>query len=156
MDVFSDMQIADQVRASLAQDSLMRRSDIGISVTAGIVYLSGRVSSYFDNLRAQEIASQVNGVRGIQNILIVKSLIAGKSDREISDAIQRDLWRTPFVYVESAAISVEDGVVKLSGVVESLEQFECARQKAYDAGAKRVENYLEVKNGPATITVKAV
>ena len=146
MDLFSDMKIADQVRAAFQQDPLIGRSDIGITVTAGKVYLSGKVDSYFNSLHAQEVASRVAGVIGVRSGgLVVKNALPAKTDGEISEAIQRHFWHAPVVCIAAAAISVKDGVATLSGVVRSFKEFESARQKAYDAGAKRVKNYLEVR-----------
>jgi osmotically-inducible protein OsmY len=145
MDVFLDLKIADRVRAAFQQDPLIGRSDIGITVTAGKVFLSGKVDSYFDSLHAQEVASRVAGVIGVRSGLVVKNAAAVRTDGEISDAIQRHFWHAPVVCIEAAAVSVHDGVATLSGVVKSFKEFESARQKAYDAGAKRVKNHLEVR-----------
>jgi osmotically-inducible protein OsmY len=145
MDVFLEMKIADQVRAAFQQDPLIGRSDIGITVTAGKVYLAGKVESYFDSLHAQDVASRVAGVIGVRSGLVVMNVVGAKTDGEISDAIQRHFWRAPVVCIAAAAVSVQDGVATLSGVVKTFNEFESARQKAYDAGAKRVKNYLEVR-----------
>ena len=145
MEIFSDLKIADRVRSALQRDSFILRSDIGVVVAAGKVHLSGKVESYFDSLRADELASRVDGVVQVQNNLLINDPATRKTDGEISDEIQKQLWRTPIVHIEAAAISVRDGVATLAGVVESLRELEFAREKAYEAGAKRVQNYLEVR-----------
>src|SRR5207302_11411510 len=96
MDLFSDMKIADRVRAAFQQDPLIGRSDIGITVTAGKVYLSGKVDSYFNRLHAQEVASRVAGVIEVRSGgLVVKNALPAKTDGEISEAIQRHFWHAP-------------------------------------------------------------
>ena len=107
--------------------------------------MSGKVESYFDSLHADELVLRVDGVVQVQNNLLINDPATRKTDGEISDEIQEQLCRAPIVYIEAAAISVRDGVATLSGVVEKLRELEFAREKAYEAGAKRVQNYLEVR-----------
>jgi osmotically-inducible protein OsmY len=146
MDIFSDLKIADEIRAALQHDPLISRSDVGITVSGGEVSLSGKVDSYFDSLHAQEVLAGVAGVKKVRNRLAIRNFLSAKSDGEISDAIQTQFWQSPMVYVEAAGISVENGVATLSGIVRSIDDFESARQRAYDAGAKRVQNRLEIRD----------
>jgi len=145
MEIFSDMKIADQVRDALKRDPFIGRCDIEIIVADGKVYLSGKIDSYFDGLQAHEIASQVEGVVEVRSTLSTKNSLNVKTDREISDDIENRFWRAPMVYIQAAAVSVKDGVATLTGSVQNIRELEFAAQKAYDAGAKRVQNYLEVK-----------
>jgi osmotically-inducible protein OsmY len=147
MDIFSDSRIAQQLELSLRQAGLPGRSEVTVMVADGVVSLSGTVGSYFDSVQAQEIAAGMMGVREVRSSLVVRNTPRRKTDGEISEAIQRGFWRTPVVYIRSPAVSVKDGVATLQGVVESFQELEQAREKAYDAGAKRVRNYLEVRNG---------
>ena len=146
MDLFSDSRIAHQLELSLHQAGL---ENLNVSVYDGVVFLSGTVGSYFDSMQAQDLAARMIGVRDVRSGVVVRNTARRKTDGEISEAIQRDFWRTPVVYVRSPAVSVKDGVATLQGVVETLQELERARDKAYEAGAKRVENYLEVRNGRA-------
>ena len=101
------------------------------------------------SIQAQDLAARMIGVREVRCSLAIRNITRRKTDGEISEAIQRDFWRTPVVYVRSAAVSVKDGVATLKGIVESFQELERAREKAYDAGAKRVRNYLEVETDAA-------
>jgi osmotically-inducible protein OsmY len=149
MDVFSDSKIAQQLELSLRQAGFVGGSEITVTVQDGIVSLAGTVGSYFDSVYAQDVAAQTLGVRNVRSTLGVRSAAGRKTDGEISEAIQRNFWRTPVVYVRSPSVSVQDGVATLKGVVETFHELEWAREKAYDAGAKGVKNYLEVRNGRA-------
>ena len=145
MEIFLDLKIADQVRAALQRNPFAVRSNVTVTVASGKVQLSGNVESYFESLYADELASRVDGVVQVQNNLLINDQAIRKTDDEISNEIQKQLWRAPLVYIEAAAISVRDGVATLKGVVENLRELEFAREKAYEAGAKRVQNYLEVR-----------
>ena len=147
MDVFSDSKIAQQLELSFRQASLLRYSEVSVKVIEGVVFLAGTVESYFDSLHAQDIAARMIGVRQVRSGLTVRNTPRRKTDGEISEAIQRDFWRSPVVYVRSPAVSVKDGVATLKGVVESFQEMERAREKAYEAGAKGVKNYLQVRTG---------
>jgi osmotically-inducible protein OsmY len=146
MDLFSDSRIAHQLELALHEAGF---GEVTVHATDGVVFLSGAVGSYFDSVHAQDVAARMVGVREVRSALVVRNAPRRKTDGEISEAIQRDFWRSPVVYVRAAAVSVKDGVAKLQGIVETLQELEHAREKAYEAGAKRVENYLEVRNGRA-------
>ena len=147
MDVFSDSRIAQQLELSLRAAGFVGQSAVSVTVAEGVVSLSGTLGSYFESIQAQDVAARMIGVREVRSSLVIRNITRRKTDGEISEAIQRDFWRTPVVYVRSPAVSVKDGVATLKGIVESFQELERAREKAYEAGAKRVRNYLEVRNG---------
>src|ERR1041384_2405851 len=127
MDLFSDSRIAHQLELSLHQAGF---ENLNVSVYDGVVFLSGTVGSYFDSMQAQDLAARMIGVRDVRSGVVVRNTARRKTDGEISEAIQRDFWRTPVVYVRSPAVSVKDGVATLQGVVETLQELERARDKA--------------------------
>jgi len=76
-----DADIADAVEAALKSDKVVRYEDIRVETASGIVTLSGVVSSAFQSIRAQQIASAVEGVKSVNNhltIIALSSAISGK------------------------------------------------------------------------------
>ena len=67
-----DALITTKIKSQLAGDDIMRAFQISVETFRGIVQLSGFVNSQMDVERADEIATNVNGVRSIKNNLIVK------------------------------------------------------------------------------------
>lgn len=64
--------ITTKVKAALAKDSLGTLVDVEVATFRDVVQLSGFVDSEDDKMRAQELASAVEGVASVDNSLIVK------------------------------------------------------------------------------------
>jgi hyperosmotically inducible protein len=63
----SDTVIAARVRSSLGSVQLEDDSDVNVEVSAGVVQLSGFVTSIEEKARAGDAASGVAGVRDVEN-----------------------------------------------------------------------------------------
>jgi hyperosmotically inducible periplasmic protein len=63
----SDTVIAARVRSSLGNVQLEDDSDVNVEVSAGVVQLSGFVTSIEEKARAGDAASGVPGVRDVEN-----------------------------------------------------------------------------------------
>lgn len=64
--------ITAKVKSELAKDSLGTLLDVEVSSFRDVVQLSGFVDSEEDKMRAEEIASSIDGVSSVDNSLIVK------------------------------------------------------------------------------------
>jgi len=64
--------ITTKVKSALAQDSLGTLVDVEVATFRDVVQLSGFVDSEEDKMRAEELASAVEGVESVDNSLIVK------------------------------------------------------------------------------------
>lgn len=67
-----------------------------------------------------------------------------KSDWEIEQDVENELFWNPIVDRDAIDITVEDGIVTLQGTVPSYNVKEAATEEAYQAGAKHVHNHLEL------------
>ena len=82
----------------------------------GIVTLEGDVTTLFDKLRIQELASQVEGVAGINNKIEVN--VEPTADAIIKANIEDDLKSNNVILEpEKITVDVKDGVVNLAGTV---------------------------------------
>jgi osmotically-inducible protein OsmY len=94
------------------------------------------------------VASKVKGVAEIKNNLKVYETWRWKTDWEIKEDIEDELFWSPFVDSNEVRVSVKDGVATLTGVVDTWRERGAAADNAYDDGAKEVRNYLRVTYGP--------
>jgi len=68
-----DTTITAKVKTAMHDDSTIGRSEIHVSTRAGVVTLKGQVSSREVADRAADVASRVEGVRHVDNQLMVSS-----------------------------------------------------------------------------------
>src|ERR1700682_1059196 len=64
-----DKKITAKVKAALLEDKLTGNSHIHVNTVAGVVTLSGGVLSPYVSARAEQLAKQTEGVRGVVNNL---------------------------------------------------------------------------------------
>jgi osmotically-inducible protein OsmY len=144
----TDAEIAENVRESLRRDILVDRYDITVSVLNNKVYLYGTVDSYYQKWRAEDVASRVNGVVDVQNSLSVKFEWSWKSDQAIKENIESEYFWSLLVDGDDITINVDHGVATLTGTVDDWSEYDAAIDNAFEAGAKAVQSYLEIKEVP--------
>jgi osmotically-inducible protein OsmY len=145
-----DTEIAKDVRAALLRDPYVERYQVEVEVINGRVYLSGATHSVFDKVHAEEVASRVAGVgQVVNNIEVLETAPRHrKQDWEIQVDVEDGLQRSPLLHSDRIDVSVQDGVVTLSGTVDTWREHEVAINNAYESGAVRVRDELKVKHGP--------
>lgn len=164
-----DGAVAENIRAALKRDPYIERFDITSTVVDGTAYLYGTVDSYFEKSRAEDLASGTRGVFDVENYLAVDYEMPQmydpyiddqyidreemvryerrspyKSDEQIEDAIEGELWWSPFVDENQVNVTVDDGIATLSGTVNSWSERRAATDNAYEGGATLVDNELIV------------
>jgi osmotically-inducible protein OsmY len=162
--------IAENVRGELQRNPFTENHDIEVSVRNGVVYLDGSVETSFEKAIAENIAFRARGVTRVRNNLVVgypenigynpyvyqwsihdypwydtTTLTLDSNDKQIAREIRDELFWSPFVDSDDVAVSVEDGVATLTGTVGSLGEYRAARENAYEGGALRVRNRIQVE-----------
>jgi len=157
-------KVADNVRVAMESHPLFEDYTIvAESDDEGKVTLEGRVHYYFEKEQAEELASKVYGVAEIQNKIDVTEGLAApidvtparpdlpvirkpqiKSDEQLLDDVNYQLWWSPWVDRNQVDVAVEDGKVTLSGTVNSTMEMRHAVKNAYEGGAFEVDNNLRV------------
>ena len=130
---FTDEGIRQNVWDEISHDVRIDSSDITLTVTNGVVYLSGTVPTYSQKITAAEDARRIKGVVDVVNNLTVR-LPRVWTDAEIRDTIRRNLDRD--VRISNPAdisVVVSGGVVTLSGTVPSYSQKSAASDDAWAA-----------------------
>jgi len=116
-----DSQLRRDVELALEWDPRVDAREIGVAAKDGVVTLSGHVSTYAEQVCAEEVTENVQGVRGIANEVEVKLGEAGvRSDTEVAAAAVDALRRHVGVPSESVRVVVRDGWVTLEGSVDGM------------------------------------
>ncbi len=145
-----DTVLTSKVEQQIKTDPYLESYEIDVSTFNGEVTLWGVVDSRFERRQAEKVASRVNGVVAVDNRINISEpfFYTEKSDWEISKDIRDELFWSPFVNSDEVKVQVEDGVAKLSGIVDTWSERIAARQNAIEGGALSVENDILVRNGP--------
>jgi osmotically-inducible protein OsmY len=144
----SDSVIQENVAEALVLDPVVERFDLAIVVRNQKVYLYGTVDTYFEKIRAEGVAASVGGVVDISNNLTVNYDWMWKSDEEIAEDIESELFWSVFVDGSDVVVTVDNGVATLSGVVDSWQEYNAAVDNAFDGGARMVSSQLQVAGVP--------
>jgi osmotically-inducible protein OsmY len=166
-----DAELAADVRAALARDTLLEADSITAAVNGGQVRLSGTVLSPFERAHAADVVARVNGVTNVVNGLRITydgpsyyygsdwdpllydydydrdyayTGVYRKSDEEIEYDIASELFWSPYVSAEEISVTVEDGAATLRGRVDDLYEWRKATENALEGGAYRVSNQLSI------------
>jgi hyperosmotically inducible protein len=143
-----DAVITAKVKAKLIEDPITKARKIDVDTVNGVVTLTGLVDSEEEVKRAIQIASSVTGVNKVVNNLRVgqRSFTQYLSDKEIIARIKAKLIADPELKALSIDVDTVNGVVTLTGVVESEDQKERAVSHAKSVpGVKSVVVNLQVK-----------
>ncbi|WP_319706262.1 molecular chaperone OsmY [Cronobacter sakazakii] len=147
-----DSAITAKVKAALVDDEQIKSTDISVKTEKSVVTLSGFVESQAQAEEAVKIAKGVEGVTSVSDKLHVrdgkdKSVKGYAGDAATTSEIKAKLLADDIVPSRNVKVETTDGVVQLSGHVESEKQSQCAESiaKAVD-GVKSVKNDLKVKS----------
>lgn len=120
---------------------------ISISVDGGVVLLRGTVYTLHASDRATALAKTLRGVRAVVNKLKVSP--GARSDARIQGEISGALWQLPAIDRRDLKLSVDGGIVTLSGKVNSYqEQIEARKLAARTLGVTRVVDRTKLKQSP--------
>ena len=145
-----DSAITAKVKAELVKDHDTKAREIGVNTYRGVVQLSGFVGSDAERQAAEKDASQVTGVRSVQNDLKIsdQQTTVGSTidDSAITTKVKAALVDNPTTKAREIKVTTSHGVVELSGFVDSREVKDTAAQVASGVqGVKGVDNELQLK-----------
>ena len=153
MNIKTDELIKNDVIAELRWDTRVNETGIGVTVSKGVVTLTGAVTSYARKLAAQEAAHRVAGVLDVANdIQVIRSDDLAFTDTEIARAVRHTLEWDVFVPDRHIRSTVSDGWVTLEGEVETYGQREDAdpdRPQHCHADQHRDDHLHVVQEEPA-------
>lgn len=147
----SDGEIKSRVEKTLAWNASIDATNVAVLVSEGHVTLDGDVDAYWKKVRALELVADLTGVRDVEDALSVVPTERPK-DEEIASDIMSALKRRVDLNVDQVDVTVNDGLVTLSGTVPDWSTSEdVGRTARYTAGVLGVVNALGVPTaqGPA-------
>jgi osmotically-inducible protein OsmY len=140
-------QIRQDVVAELAGEPRVQPNEIGVSVSDGVVTLTGAVDSFTKRWAAEAAAYRVRGVRAVADDVRVR--LPGSSERtdaEIAESAARALEWGAFVSPERVQVAVSKGRVTLSGeVAYAFQRDDAGRVVGRLTGVRAVTNLVTVR-----------
>ncbi|MBB5575975.1 BON domain-containing protein [Rhizobium paranaense] len=153
----SDLKIRRDVLDELEFDPSVDAANIGVSVTNGIVTLSGHVKSYTEKLAAELITQRVKGVRAIAEEIEVRYPgHKAHSDDEIAGrALDVIAWDTSLPD-GAIDVQVQRGWVTLSGEVRwNFQRMAAENAVKKLGGVIGVANRLTIQPRPSVSDIKS-
>ena len=140
IDFPTDEELKKNIEDSIYWNNRLDYSKIDVIVNNKIVTLIGSVNSFWKKNLAEDLAYSMKGTANVINKI---SVVPTRSvqDHNIAESINGALERNPKVNVNDIDIKINEGMVTLSGKVNSWE----ANNAAYEA-AKYAKGVVDVTN----------
>jgi osmotically-inducible protein OsmY len=138
----ADHEIAKRILDMFAWNSLIPQDKLQVKVEHGWVTLSGAVKWHYQSKEAARVASQINGVTGVSNIIrITNQVNIGDVRKKIEDAFKRQAE----LDARSVTISLDGNKVMLDGHVSASFERQAAERAAWSApGVTQVIDRISV------------
>ena len=145
----TDAQNQHDVLEELRLDSRIAETEIGVTVTHGVVTLVGTLESWAMKNAAQEAAHRVKGVLDVANELELKLVGIGEpTDGELAERVRRALTWEDRLPEQRIRTTVSQGTVILEGEVDAVGQREDAAKVVRKVlGVTAVTNRIVVRKG---------
>ena len=143
----TDSQIQADVMQELKWDPSVSHEHIGVSVSEGIVMLSGTIPSYIEKSAAERAAQRVAGVKAVVEKIDVKLAEPHKrDDQDIAKSIINQFKWSVQIPDDLIKVSVENGWVNLAGEVDWDYQRAAAENCVKElTGVKGVSNQISLR-----------
>ncbi|KVE31913.1 BON domain-containing protein [Burkholderia sp. TSV86] len=141
-DARTDLDIADMARSILRWTVGLREEAVKVQVERGWVTLSGKVDWAYQRHVAVRAISQMRGVTGVTDHIDVLGSVGAEA---IGENVKRAMLRHAAREAAHIGVDVRDGMVTLSGKVDSYAEREVARGAAWSVrGVRAVIDNLVV------------
>jgi hyperosmotically inducible protein len=146
-----DSVTTGRVKAALIADPVTKAHQIDVETFKGTVQLNGFVDTAASKERASQVAKTTKGVTSVHNNLTVKTDGSRSGETVVDDGaitvkVKAALAGDPRTKAHQVNVETREGVVQLSGFVDSSEAKSTAEElaRAVD-NVKSVDNELDVK-----------
>jgi hyperosmotically inducible protein len=148
-----DAAITTKVKSALIANPVAQAHQIEVETFRGVVQLSGFVDSAKERETAQMVAAHVAGVKSVHNNLEVRTephtAGAALDDSVVTTRVKGALVANPVTKARQINVATADGIVQLSGFVDSAAEKSTATEVARSVpGVRLVQNDLETKPAP--------
>lgn len=137
--MFDDSVISSTVKTKMIADEFVKARHIDVDVLNGVVYLIGVVESSSQKRMAGDIARGVDGVKGVENQLLVGKTTAGQilNDTILTSKIRTELIKTPDISSTNIDVDTNNNIVTLTGIVASEKEKNKVMQIVQKVSGKR-------------------
>lgn len=140
----TDSDIALAAENALRWDVLVPHDQIKITVFNGFITLEGEVDRHFQKEAAEHAVSRLEGVRAVDNLIVVKPKV---EPVEVREKIEAAFKRDATLDAEKIKVSADGDTVTLSGTVRSWTEADEAETAAWAApGVSTVVSKLTVSD----------
>ncbi|MEL1135247.1 BON domain-containing protein [Desulfitobacterium sp. THU1] len=137
----TDKDIEKQISERFAQSNDEEIMHLGCRVSKGIVTLLGHLETQSRERLAKRIASQVRGVKEIRSE--IDFLENAVDDATLVNRVEDAMVNSPWVNAQEIKTEARNGLITLTGLVDSQEEMEWAVDTAYQVpGVKAVVSEL--------------
>ena len=148
-----DASLTGKVKSALIADPVAKSNQIEVETYRGVVQLSGFVDSQKERSAAVKVAEGVQGVKSVHDNLEIRTdrATVGEAldDTVVTARVKTALIANPITKARQINVATEDGVVQLSGFVDSATEKSTATEIARTIpGVRLVQNQLETKPNP--------
>jgi osmotically-inducible protein OsmY len=153
----TDSQLQKDVMAELAWEPSVHAAQIGVEVKDGVVTLDGNVATYTEKWNAELAAQRVAGVKALAIELKVKLIESSvRTDGDIAASARNVLQWTSSVQSDAVKITVEKGLITLTGQVDWKFQKEAAADAVrFLSGVVGVSDQITITPSVKAAVVKA-
>jgi osmotically-inducible protein OsmY len=138
----SDDEIAKRALNALRWDATVPDENIKLTVSKGLVTLSGDVPWYYQKNAAESAVRKLTGVTGVMNNITIKPTVQAY---EVKQKIEGALKRHAEVEAQAIRVTVLNDKVTLDGKVDNWDEREAVKSAAWSApGVRFVEDHLTI------------
>jgi osmotically-inducible protein OsmY len=138
----ADPEIAARIADMFDWNVSIPKGKVDVKVEHGWVTLNGAVGYHYNREAARDLASRINGVKGVTNLIEVKK---APSPFDVRQQIMDALKRSADLDASTITVTAEGDTVKLSGKVHSGYERRIAERAAWAApGVNRIVDNIMV------------
>ncbi|HET7874174.1 MAG TPA: BON domain-containing protein, partial [Methylomirabilota bacterium] len=151
----SDTWLTAKTKIALFGDERVKGTQVSVETIKGVIHLRGKVDSELAKGAADEVAKNIEGVKGVKNDLQVVPPVARKfvdpTDNDITKAVEARFAKDP--QLKKIDVRSDAGVVILKGEVPSITASAKASELARQIpGVRAVKNELTYSGKAAART----
>jgi hyperosmotically inducible periplasmic protein len=148
----TDRKIENAAKASYNYRTVLE-NQVKVKASDGVVTLTGTVLDSDHKSLAADTVENLPGVTAVKNEIKVEPPFEERSDAWMAFKIRSRLLVKANVSVAATTVSVNDGIVTLTGVADNLAQKELTAVYAHEIdGVRSVENLIVIKEASPTTT----
>ena len=122
--MMDDSILSSKVKTKMIADEFVKARHIDVDVLNGVVYLIGVVKSASQKRMAADLARSVEGVRHVENQLLVGKTSIGQSfnDTMLTSKIRAKLLQDPDIRSTNIDVDTNNNIITLTGIVSAHEE----------------------------------